>query len=373
MKDTMGIIYAAENDVDFKDLTNRRANAAVPYGGRYRIIDFIISSMVNSGISNIGIITQNNYSSLMDHLGSGKEWDLNRKHDGLFILPPFISNKNVGVYNGSIDALYSIMSYIRRSTQKYVVFSGAHMVCNIVFDEALKFHVERRADVTVIYKEIQDIAREELKKYTLLQTHRDGRVWDMEVNPTNPRSNNVFMKMIIMEKRVLEELIEECAARRMSDFVNDVLLKRVDSLKIYGYPYTGYLARMDSIKNYYQHSMELLDPDVRKVLFFEPGLIYTKIKNEVPAKYTETANAKNSIIADGCIIKGEVENSILFRGVKVAKGAKIVNSIVMQDTIVEENAILESAILDKDVTIRKGKRITGQESYPVVIGKGEII
>lgn len=369
MKDAMGIIYTVENGLDLKDLTQKRSIAAIPFGGRYRVIDFTLSNMVNSGIRNVGIITQNNYSSLMDHLGTGKEWDLNRKRNGLFILPPYISDSSPGWYRGSVDALHSIMSYVRRSSQKYVVLCGSYMICNIDFNKAFEFHMDRGADITVIYKEEKSLTSEELSKYTLMRMKNDGRVWDLEVNPRMPKSSNIFTKMFIIEKHLLEYLVEECAARGQSDFVMDILMKKLDSLKIYAYPYTGYLGRIDSVKNYYQHSMELLNPEIRNELFFKPGRIYTKIKDQVPAKYSDTAVVQNCMVADGCLIEGEVYNSILFRGVTVAKGAVIRNSIIMQDSIVHENAIIENVITDKEVMIGSGRRLIGQESYPMVIGK----
>jgi len=369
MKDTMGLIYTVENEIDLKDLTQKRSVAAIPFGGRYRVIDFILSNMVNSGIRNVGIITQNNYSSLMDHLGSGKEWDLNRKSNGLFILPPYISDSNPGWYRGSVDALHSIMSYIRKSTQKYVLLSSSYMISNIDLNKVFEFHMERGADITIVYKEEKYLTSEELSKYTLVRMKNDGRVWDIEVNPRMPKSSNIYTKMCIVEKHLLEYLVEECAARGQSDFVMDILLKKLDSLKIFAYEHTDYLGRIDSIKNYYQHSMELLNPEIRNSLFFEPGRIFTKIKDKVPAKYTDSALVQNSMIADGCIIEGEVHNSILFRGVNVAKGSVIRNSIVMQDTVIYENAVLENVITDKEVIIGSGRRLIGQETYPVVVGK----
>ena len=373
MRDAMGIIYTGDNNVSLKEITRSRSMAAVPFGGRYRIIDFILSNMVNSGIQNVGIITQNNYHSLMDHLDSGKQWDLDRKRDGLFILPPYVSRDNTGWYKGKVDALHNIMSYIRRSNQKYVVISGSHMVCNLTYDSALEFHKKNNADITVLYKEEKNVASEELSRSILIRTRDDNRIWDMEVTPSSPKSNMVSMEMYIMEKSLLEYLVEECVARGQNDFIKDILIKKMEVLNIYGYPYTGYLANIDTIQSYFKHNMELLDPMNRYELFFRAGNIYTKVKDEVPAKYCKNAKSQNSMVADGCIIEGEIEDSILFRGVRVAEGAIVKNSIIMQNTKIEENAILENVILDKEVIIRRGKRLIGQECYPIVIGKKAVI
>lgn len=372
MKDALGIVYAAEDDVEFRELTKKRSVAAVPFGGRYRLIDFVLSNMVNSGITNIGIITQNNYGSLIDHIGTGKEWDLNRKREGLYILSPYAIHDSPGWYKGSIDALHSVMGFIRKSNQKYVIFSGTHMLCNMTYNDAERFHIDSGADITIIYKE-EEVKKDRLRKYTLIQTDEDGRIWDMEVHPTVPKSNKISMKMYIIEKNLLEYLIEEAVARGYNDFVRDIILRKLDRLKIYGYPFKGYLARIDSITTYYKYNMELLNPDIRNELFNKSGLIYTKVKDEVPAKYSEDAAVQNCLVADGCVIEGEVENCVLFRGVRIYKGAKIKNSIIMQDVEIQENVVLDHVILDKNVVIKRGRTLIGQENFPVVISKGEVI
>lgn len=373
MIDTMGIIYAAENDVELKEITGKRSVAAVPIWGRYRIIDFILSDMVNSGIRNIGIITQNHYNSLMVHLGSGKEWDLNRKRDGLFIFPPYAGHDDPGWFRGSVDALHSIMGYIRRSSQKYVIVCGSNMVCNLTYKDAFKYHIDKGADITVLYKEDLKMPDEELKRNILIQTRDDGRIWDMEIKPTIPKSRKISMRMYIIERSLLEYLVEECTARGNSDFVRDILLAKLNTLNIYGYSFEGYLACIDSTLSYYHHNLELLDPIVRDELFVKGGLIYTRVMDEVPAQYSKSASVTNCVIADGCLIEGDVKDSILFRGVRVGRGAKIRSSVIMQNSEIQENAILENVILDKEVIIRRGKMLIGQYNYPVVIRKGAVI
>jgi glucose-1-phosphate adenylyltransferase len=373
MRDTMGIIYTGDSNISLQELTLRRSVAALPFGGRYRVIDFIISNMINSDIINVGLITQNNYHSLMDHLDSGKQWDLDRKSGGLFILPPYVSSDNTGWYRGEIDALRSNLSYIRRSPQKYVVLSGSSMVCNLTYDDAMEFHKDNMADITVIYKEEKKATKEELSRHTLIQTDEHNRIWDFEVKPNTPMSDKISMEMYIIDKRLFEYLIEECVARGQYDFNRDILIKNKDKLRIFGYPYHGYLAKIDSIQSYFKHNMELFDQENFYELFHHAGPVYTKVKDEVPAKYGENARAENSLVADGCVIEGEVENCVLFRGVKIAKGAIVRNSIIMQETEIQDKAVLENVILDKEVIIRKGKHLIGQASYPVVIRKSAVI
>jgi glucose-1-phosphate adenylyltransferase len=373
MRDTMGIIYTGDSNVSLQELTLRRSVAALPFGGRYRVIDYTLSNMINSGIINVGLITQNNYHSLIDHLDSGKQWDLDRKSGGLFILPPYVSPDNTGWYRGEVEAYHSNMSYIRRSPQKTVVISGSSMVCNLTYDEAMEFHKDNQADITVIYKEDKKATKEELSKHTLLRTDDQNRIWDIEVKPASPMSDKISMEMYIIDKRLFEYLVEESMARGQYDFNKDILIKNKDKLRILGYPYDGYLAKIDSVKSYFKHNLELLDPENFYELFHHAGPIYTKVKDEVPAKYGDDSKAENSLVADGCIIEGQAENCVLFRGVKIAKGAVVKNSIIMQDTEIQEKAVLENVILDKEVIIRKGRHLIGQECYPVVIRKKEVI
>lgn len=373
MRDTMGIIYTGDSNVSLQELTLHRSIAALPFGGRYRVIDFTLSNMINSGIINVGLITQNNYHSLIDHLDSGKQWDLDRKSGGLFILPPYVSHDNTGWYRGEIDAFHSNMSYIRRSSQKMVVISGGTMVCNLTFDEAMDFHRDNNADITVIYKEDKNATKEELSRHTLIRTDENNRIWDIEVKPSVPMSDKVSMEMYILDKKLFEYLVDECVARGQYDFNKDILIKNKDKLRILGYPYDGYLAKIDSVQSYFKHNMELFDAENFHELFHHAGPVYTKVKDEVPAKYGDNAMTENSLVADGCVIDGAVENCILFRGVKVGRNAVVRNSIIMQDTEIQERAILDNVILDKEVIVRKGKRLMGQENYPVVIRKRTII
>ena len=373
MRDTMGIIYTGDSNISLQELTLRRSVAALPFGGRYRIIDFALSNMVNSGIVNVGIITQNNYHSLMDHLDTGKQWDLDRKNGGLFILPPYVSHENRGWYRGEVEAYHSNMSYIRKSPQKYVILSGSSMVCNLNYYEAMEFHKANNADITVIYKEMKKAGKETLSKHTVINTDENHRIVDMEVNSANPTSEKLCMEMYIIEKRLFEYLIAECEARGLFDFNKDVLVRNLNKLKIYGFPYNGYMANIDSIQSYFKHNLELFDPENFYELFHDSGLIYTKVRDEVPAKYGVNAKAENSLVADGCIINGQVENSMLFRGVKIGEGAVVKNSIIMQGTEIQEKVVLENVILDKEAIIRKGRHLEGQESYTVVIRKGAVI
>ena len=374
LRNTFGLIYAGEQNINLRELVYLRTVGALPVGGRYRAIDFILSNMVNSGIRNIGVIAQRSYHSLMDHLGSGKEWDLSRKNDGLFILPPFSSSENMGTYRGVVDAIKGVMSYITRSKQQYCILSGSYTIYNRTFDDLVEYHLDNGADITMLYNEDEaDYFRGERYNDVRLHLNDEGRVVDLEINAAASDSRKVGMDTYVMRKDLLEYLVEDCVSRGKYNFVSDLLMGNLSRIKIMGYEHKGYVGRLHSVASYYKINMDFLDRSVQDHLFNGDNQIYTKIKDEVPAKYAKTSNVKNSLVANGCIIEGEVENSILFRGVYVEKGAKIKNSIIMQNSEVYNNSDLEYVILDKSVNIRQGRRLIGDEVFPVIIRKGAIV
>lgn len=367
----MGIINLYDSQEFLTELTKGRPLAAIPFGGRYRMIDFILSNMVNSGIQNVGILVQDKYRALMDHLRSGKEWDLARKRDGLFILPPGKSQYPGDHYRGNVENFYNNLDYIESSRQQYVLIAGSYIICNLSYRKAFKFHQDVGADITLLYKEHN--GDEELMRYGIVDCQGNGRITDIAINPSRPLSRKVSLEMYIMKKDLLVDLIKDCQARGGLDFIKDIIIKNISTLKMYGYPYKGYAARVDCVKSYYKHNMELLRPEKREELFFKAGLVYTKVKDEAPVKYKENAKVSNAMIGNGCIIEGRVENSILFRGVTVHKGAYIKDSIVMQRCDIAEDAVIENVICDKNVQITKGKWLKGETNYPLVIEKGTVI
>ncbi|MDL2258085.1 glucose-1-phosphate adenylyltransferase subunit GlgD [Eubacteriales bacterium OttesenSCG-928-K08] len=374
ISNAFGIIYTGGDSMRLKDLAYSRSTAAVPFGGRYRCIDFIMSSMVNSGFTNVGIIAQKNYHSLMDHLGSGKEWDLNRKRDGLFMLPPFVTRDNVGLYRGTVEALKNVSGYVRRSSQRYAFVAGSYTIFNTTFNDMLEQHIKSGAEITIMCNDDGSTERPE-DQYEDLRVKVDdnGRVTDMEYNPYHPTSTLRSCNVFLMEKTLLEFLVEEAVAHGKYDLSLDVLMPNVKKLRIYSYLYRGFVARLNSPNSFFASNMALLDHNVREDLFNEEHPIYTKVKDEVPARYGRGARPRNSIVADGCIIEGEVEDSILFRGVQVAKGAKVKNCILMQGTQIQENAELNYAVLDKSVIVQQGRQLSGHETFPLLIRKASMV
>ena len=367
MSKVLGIVFSNMHETSMGDLTERRTMASVPFGGRYRMIDFMLSNLVNSGISDVDIITKNNYLTLMKHVGNGKEWDLARKNGGLTILPPY-SSSEAGVFKGRIEALAGIQGYIRESNAEYVVMTDCDTVAVVNYDEILKYHKEKDADITIVYQH-KAVAKAQRNNTTVIKLDENHRVYDV-VKDHADEEGNVFLDIIVMRKDLLERIITENSARGKVSFTQEVLQGQKDNLRIFGYDFKGYIGDIKSIEAYYKCSMDLLNKEVRDQLFPAGRPIYTRVRDEVPVRYGIEAKAKNSMIADGCIIEGEVENSIIFRGVKVGKGAKVKNCVLMQGTIVGENANLDCVIADKNVIIRNSRTLTGCDTYPIVIGKG---
>ncbi len=368
-----GLIYTGESNMQLRDITYSRSIAAVPFGGRYRCIHFMLSNLVNTGVSNVGIIAQKNYHSLMDHLGSGKEWDLHRKRDGLFILPPFLTRDNTGIYRGTVDAIRSVLGYVRRSGQRYVILSGSHTIFNTTFSDMIAAHIKTGADITIMYHEEQSFDPADRFDDLRLALDGDERVLDLEIDPYRPSTNQQSCDVFVMEKTLLEYLVEEAAAHAQTDFIRDVLVRNRASLKLFGWRYDGVVARLNSLSSYFRHNMALLEGDVRADLFNPAHPIYTKVKDEAPASYGERSRVENSLVADGCIVEGSIKNCVLFRGVHVGEGSELENCIIMQASDVRENCSLNSVILDKGVTVREGRRLAGYEGFPVIIRKGSTL
>lgn len=371
MNNVMAIINNALDESFLDKLTGHRSLASVPFGARYRLIDFPLSNLVNSGITNVGLLLQTKYRSLMDHIGFGKAWDLDRKRNGLFILPPAHIYQANRAYKGDLQNFASNIDYIKRSNQEYVIIGSPNIVANIDYRDAFKYHIENENDITIIYRELDVFRRD--TTYTVINTDDNDRIIDMKVNPKKNYYKKISLQRYIMKKDLLLDIIDDCISKGEWDFVKNAIIGNLENLKVYGYPFRSYAAVINSINGYYKSNLELLKPNVWQDLFLKNGPIYTKPKDESPTAYKNGVNAKNVLAANGCLVKGEVMNSVLFRGVKVHPGAVIKNSIIMQKSKIGENAYLENVILDKGVQITAEKSLKGDTNLPMIIAKNTIV
>lgn len=374
-KSALGIIFPNSYDQIVPELVNVRLMASIPFASRYRLVDFMLSSMSNCDINNISLLVNKNYLSLMDHLGSGREWDLVRKNGGLHMFPPN-AEKTSTVYTGRISALAGILEYLRKQKEKYVVMADGNNAVNFDFKALIKAHIDTGADVTVVYKEqeIPDgyLEMREDQGFYYSYVVENGRVKKIYVNPKESGVQNLSMNIFVVERELLIDLINTAFVRGQKYWERDILLNQLEKLNVQGYKYEGYVARITSIKSYFDENMKLLD-DFNLDALFGGNPIYTKIRDDNPTRYIAGAKVENTMAADGCVIEGEVENSILFRGVKVAKGAKVKNCILMQDTVVEAGADVEYMITDKNVTISAGKEMKGTDTYPIYVAKSKTV
>lgn len=374
--EALGIIFPNSYDSLVPELVTERLMASIPFASRYRMCDFMISSMVHCGIDNISILVRKNYHSLMDHLGSGREWDLTRKNGGLNIVPPY-AQKQVKMYEGSIEALESIRGYLKKQNEKYVIMTDSNIAVNFDFNDLLHAHVKSGADATVVYRK-QEIPKtllrtstETVDMYYALGINGD-HVSKIYVNPTERGEMNFCLNIYVMERELLIRMIDDAFVHGYTSFVRDILERQIEHLDVRGYCYDGYVAEIHDMKSYFEENMKLLEEENLNALF-SGNQIYTKIRDDNPTRYINGSKAKNVMVADGCVIEGEVENSILFRGVHIGKGAKVKNCVLMQDTVVEDNASVEYVITDKDVTITEGKSLTGNDSFQVFVAKGQTV
>ncbi len=368
MTSTVGVIFSSINDELVPELTKVRSKGSIPYGGRYRLVDFALSNMVNSGITTVGILTKNNYQSLMDHLGSGKEWDLARKEGGLILLPPYSDESEV-LYRNRLEALKGATAFLKKAKEDFVVIADSDSVYKLDYSKVIEEHVAHNADITMVYHEHEC---GETKSYMMLETAADGRIVSADVNVAGEGVRKHYINVLVARTTYLLGLLQTAIARGLTSFSRDLILPGLKTSRIYGYKLNGYFTEIDSLRSYYKANMDLLDKNVRKEIFGDRD-VYTKVNDAPPANITSTAHVSNSLIHDGCLVEGTVENCILFRNVKVGKGAHLKNCIIMSENVIGENCNLAYVVSDKDSSVSNGVTLAGCEQQPYFINKGSRI
>ncbi len=364
----LGLLFSNMHDEALPELTGIRAMGSVPFGGRYRLIDFPLSNMVNAGVDKVGVITKSNYQSLMDHLGSGKAWDLSRKREGLYFLPPFGAADEQ--YDGRIASLAGIVPFLHGSSEEYVILSDCHVVGNINYRDLVQAHIESGADVTMAC--VTSTLPENIAS-PVVTTAKDGRITDLMITDHAQGEKNFGIGLYVIARELLMRFVDEAISRRQMSFEWDVLQRHVGDRRLYAYMVPEYLQIISSLDSYFRANAALLDFDVRQKLFDNKRPIFTKVRDTEPALYGLHAQVTDSLVADGCNIEGTVDNSILFRGVTVGRHSTVRNCIIMQGSVIGGRTDLEYVITDKNVCVREGRSLKGCADYPIAVRKGTMV
>ena len=377
-KSALGIIFPNNYDGLVPELTSIRSMASIPFASRYRLIDFVLSSMVDAGIDNISVLAQANYRSLMDHLGAGREWDLTRKNGGLTLWPPF-ARKDMVTFKGRIDSLAHIINFLRAQKEQYVILTDTNIAATFDFKAFIDAHIASGADVTVAYtvEELPAPAREnkQMHKDIMYFTYKfdeNGRATKIAINTKEDGPQNLGMNIYCISREYLVRMVEEEYMNGAVYLERDILMRNLDTIHVHGYHFDRYYGRIHDMKSYLAENLRLLDDDNLNALF--SGFpVYTKLRDDNPTRYIAGAKVVNTMAADGCVIEGTVENCVLFRGVKIGKGAVVKNCVLMQDTVIEPNVSAEYIITDKNAVISAGKDVKGSDTYPFYVSKRQTI
>ena len=364
----IGIILAGGNNNKMRELSNKRAIAAMPIAGSYRSIDFALSNMSNSHIQKVAVLTQYNARSLNEHLMSSKWWDFRRKQGGLYVFTPTVTADNSWWYRGTADAIYQNLSFLKNSHEPYVVIASGDGIYKLDYNKVLEYHISKRADVTVV---CTDKYEDDVTRFGVLKMNADGRIEEFDEKPMVSNSHTISTGIYVLRRRQLIEMIEKCAQEDRHDFVTDILIRYKNLKRIYGYKIDSYWNNISTVEAYYKTNMDFLKPDVRNYFFKQEPLVRTKIDDLPPAKYNPGSNVKNSLVASGCIINGTVENSVLFKKVFVGNNCVIKNSVILNDVYLGDNTHIENCVVESRDTIRANSCHIGEDGIKVVVEKNE--
>lgn len=367
----MGIIFA--NDGTMGALTEKRTMASLPFGGRYRQVDFALSNLCAAGVRHVGIITRHSYQSLMNHIGSGEEWGLELEEGGLEFLTPY-SMSRTDNYRGKLESLYSAMNFLEYGKDdEYVFMIDSAILSNIDLNCVLASHIASGKDVTVVTK--AGVANGVKQLDLAVKLNDEGQIVDMAVDYVAPAEYLASMDIFVLSKKWLVKQVKEHIAHNLYHMDRDLVLGQWQkgTISVNVYPFKGAAMFNESIEEYFQNSLALTDKSVRHDLFHYNHPVYTKVRDRVPSYYGENCEIEDCVVADGCFLEGEAEHSVLFRNVTVCEGAEVEDCVIMNDAIIGEGAQLQYVILDKDVTVRPGAELIGSPISPIVIRRGETV
>lgn len=366
----MGIIFS--NAADMGALTHKRSKGSVPFGGRYRQVDFHLSNMVCAGIRHIGITCRHNYQSLLNHIGSGEEWGLEPGEGALEFLTPY-SMSTTDSYRGKLEALYTCMDFLEYTDEDYVITADASVLCNMDMDKVINAHIASGKDITVVAK--PGMADGKRRLDLALKQDSKGNLTDVAVDFAAPAGYLASMDIFVISRELLMSKVRELIAHNQFHMDRDLVLGewQKGNLSVNVYVYDGVAMFNEDEEDYLKNSLALIDKDVRHQLFGACHPVYTRVRDRVPSYYGENSEIDDCTVADGCILEGSAKECVLFRQVELKEGASIEKCVIMNDTVIGENAQLKYAILDKDVTVRPGTMLIGTPQAPIIIRRGETV
>jgi len=350
-----------------------RTLSAARFSGRYRLVDFMLSNMVNSKIVNIGMILNSHYQSLIGHIGMGKEWDLARKSGGVQFFPPYHADDRRSV-NSELDGpLQRAAEFLAEAKAEYLVLADSSVVYNMDYRRVIEAHKKSEADVTAVFTK-KKITPGERENTVVFNISEAGRVTGIVQAPLGAEVVDLSLGLYVMHKRTFIQLTAGEKNCGMLRFSRVLLADALSRLNVASYEFKGYSAHICSVETFFHYNLDILDINNRNALFdFEGRQIFTNLRDSLPTKYGKNADIKNSIIADGCRIEGTVTDSAICRNVKIAAGAVVKNCVLQDDTIVEKNASLDCIITDRSVVISENRKMMGYRTYPVYIERGRVI
>lgn len=352
-----------------RELSQKRAVCAMPIAGSYRSIDFTLSNMSNSHIQKVAVFTQYNARSLNEHLNSSKWWDFGRKQGGLYVFTPVVTTDNSSWYRGTADAIYQNLHFLKNSHEPYVVISSGDCVYKLDFAKVLEYHIEKKADITVVCRDMEP--DQEIERFGTVRMNEESRIEEFEEKPIQAKTNTISCGIYVIRRRLLIEMIEKCAEEDRYDFVRDILIRHKDMKHIYGYKMKNYWRNIASVEDYYGTNMDFLKAEVRDYFFKQYPDIYSKVDDLPPAKYNVGAKIKNSLISSGCIVNGEVENSVIFKESYIGNNCVIKNSIILNDVYIADGSYIENCIVESHGTIRADSRFVGEDGVKIVVEQNE--
>lgn len=363
----IGIILAGGNSRKMQELSNKRAVCAMPVAGCYRSIDFALSNMEWSHIQKVAVLTQYNSRSLNEHLSSSKWWDFGRKQGGMFLFTPALTNESSNWYRGTADAIAQNLDFLRNAHEPYVVITSGDCVYKMDYEDVLKYHIDRKADITVVVRDMPEEAN--VERYGCVEMDAQGRITEFEEKPIVARTNTISCGIYVIRRRMLIELLEKAEEEGRYDFVKDILIRYRNVKKIYGYRMSSYWSNIATVEDYYRTNMDFLKPEVRNYFFREYPSVNSKVLDLPPAKFNQGVTVHNSLLAAGCIVNGTVENSVLFHKVYVGNNCVIRNSIILNDVYIGDNTYIENCIVESRGTLQANAYYKGEGTIRIVVEK----